>query len=162
MKLCECGCGLYTSISNCNRTNRGHIKGKPTRFRPGHNPHGGETKGRRIAVCKRGHKRNCAGLYANRCCKQCNHATYIARAFGITVEKYNVRLEKQKNKCALCRKRFYGKVGSLGSPALDHNPINGKLREFIHKKCNAALGLFEDSAKICKSAARYLEKHKGG
>jgi hypothetical protein len=159
MKLCECGCGLPTSISKCNRANRGHIKGKPTRFRAGHNPHGGETKGRRIAVCKRGHRRSSVGLYANRCCKQCNHITYIARAFGITVEEYNARLAKQKNKCALCGEKFYGAGHNLGMPALDHNPCSGKLREFIHKRCNAALGLFEDNAEVCRAAARYLNKH---
>ncbi len=36
MKLCECGCGKPTPISKQTRTERGHIKGQPTRFCPSH------------------------------------------------------------------------------------------------------------------------------
>lgn len=36
-KLCECGCGEPTRISEKTRTNRGWVKGEPLRFINGHN-----------------------------------------------------------------------------------------------------------------------------
>lgn len=90
-----------------------------------------------------------------------SHKHYINTTFGISVEEYHSRLALQGNKCALCGEVFYGEGRSLGSPVLDHNHNTGNLREFLHKKCNVALGLFEDSAVICNLAVKYLEKHSG-
>jgi hypothetical protein len=86
---------------------------------------------------------------------------YIKRAFGISLEEYDTRLNKQNNKCALCGTEFYGSGNSSGRPTLDHNHDSGALREFLHSKCNAALGLFYDDPTICRMAAAYLEKHLG-
>src|SRR5215831_11652702 len=35
-KLCECGCGQPTPLSQTTDKNRGYIKGEPVRFRKGH------------------------------------------------------------------------------------------------------------------------------
>ena len=90
-----------------------------------------------------------------------SHRTYIKRTFGISAEEYKERLVIQGDNCALCGEAFYGEPGSLGSPVLDHNHLTGVLREFLHKKCNAALGLFGDCLEICKASVDYLEKHSG-
>jgi hypothetical protein len=37
VKLCECGCGKPAPIASKTRTLVGHVKGRPTRFRVGHN-----------------------------------------------------------------------------------------------------------------------------
>lgn len=34
--LCECGCGSYTYIAQRSYSGKGHVKGKPLRFLPGH------------------------------------------------------------------------------------------------------------------------------
>lgn len=39
MKLCECGCGQETPIATRNEYRRGHVKGQPIRFLPGHHNH---------------------------------------------------------------------------------------------------------------------------
>lgn len=38
--LCECGCGLAAPLSRDNDASRGYVKGKPLRFRRGHNNRG--------------------------------------------------------------------------------------------------------------------------
>lgn len=45
MTLCECGCGAQTSLAAKSNRPRGHVKGQPMRFLPGHNHLGGRTKG---------------------------------------------------------------------------------------------------------------------
>lgn len=35
--LCQCGCGNPTRIAARNNTSRGHVKGQPRRYLPGHN-----------------------------------------------------------------------------------------------------------------------------
>lgn len=37
VKLCECGCGQPTPLATRTRTDRGQVKGQPTRFVSGHN-----------------------------------------------------------------------------------------------------------------------------
>jgi hypothetical protein len=136
--------------------------------------------GWRKSHCKNGHERTPDNLSAYGTCKlcqkECNTASWqrrdkesdfqrkrttsIKRKYGISVEEYDSRLARQGNKCALCGEWFYGK--GLGSPAFDHNHVNGDLREFLHKKCNVALGLFEDCLETCEKAVVYLQKHSQG
>jgi hypothetical protein len=40
IKLCECGCGQPTAIASRNRHDKGHIKGQPLPFLPGHSSRG--------------------------------------------------------------------------------------------------------------------------
>lgn len=42
MKLCECGCGEPAPIASRTRRDLGHVRGKPIRFRLGHNTPKGE------------------------------------------------------------------------------------------------------------------------
>ena len=86
----------------------------------------------------------------------------VENTFGISIEEHAARLAKQGNDCALCGLPFYGESFGDGSPVLDHNHSTGKLREFIHSKCNLALGKFNDDQKVCRLAAEYLEKHMKG
>jgi len=45
MKLCECGCGNAAPIARKTNAGRGHIKGLPVRFLPGHNHMGRRSSG---------------------------------------------------------------------------------------------------------------------
>jgi hypothetical protein len=42
---------------------------------------------------------------------------------------------------------------------LDHDHLTGKLRDFIHRDCNLAIGLLEDDPNLYRLAEEYLEKH---
>ena len=81
--------------------------------------------------------------------------------YGITRKEYLEKLESQKGLCALCRKPF-DNSGKDGKPHLDHNHVTGKNRDFVHGRCNTALGMLRDDPEQCLLAADYLERHKSG
>lgn len=87
--------------------------------------------------------------------KQGSHAK---SQYGISLEEYNARRDKQKEEgdlCGLCKR-------PLGDDAdLDHDHKTKQLRKFLHRKCNMALGLLEDNPKFFRQAAEYLEEYTG-
>lgn len=101
-------------------------------------------------------------------CKECEHEygqKYSARVrdgqlkrrYGISSEEYEILLNKQKSKCAICKtesKKF--KKGLF----VDHDHKNGKIRGLLCVKCNSALGKFEDDIELLKEAIKYLDKNK--
>lgn len=91
--------------------------------------------------------------------RACVRASATFRRFGITQKQYDEKLASQNNLCTLCGEAFYGEYLGGGDPVLDHKHEGGKLRDFIHRMCNTALGLFKDDPAICRKAAVYLEKH---
>ena len=86
-------------------------------------------------------------------------ASSTFKRFGITQKQYDDKLASQNNLCALCGKEFYGEYLGGGDPVLDHRHEGGKLRGFLHRICNTALGQFKDDPAICRMAANYLEKY---
>jgi len=46
------------------------------------------------------------------------------------------------------------------SPVLDHDEKTKRLREFVHRNCNAALGLLMHDSETLKRAAVYIERHR--
>jgi len=83
----------------------------------------------------------------------------IRRSYNISANTYDGKLKSQNNVCALCGEDFYGEGHNYGAPALDHDHDTKVLREFIHSKCNIAIGLLGDSIDKCLLAAEYLKKH---
>jgi hypothetical protein len=77
--------------------------------------------------------------------------------FGISPEEYKRKRDQQRKDgdlCGLC-KRPLGKERAH----LDHDHATNKLRDFIHRDCNLAIGLLEDDPKLCRLAAEYLDRH---
>src|SRR5258707_8480208 len=68
--------------------------------------------------------------------------------FGISIAEYERRRKKQGVLCALCGERMRYRKGERGtsgrSPVLDHDRVTGKLREFLHRHCNVAIGMLDD------------------
>jgi hypothetical protein len=100
-------------------------------------------------------------------CKRCYQKKYRpahlvkrdrrGERFGLTPKQYAEKREKQRKDgdlCGLC-KRPLGKERAH----LDHDHRTNKLRDFIHRDCNLAIGLLEDDPNLCRLAAEYLEKH---
>jgi hypothetical protein len=92
-----------------------------------------------------------------------NRIRYLRMRFGISPEEYIQRLALQGNICPIClepmvlRKLRRGTDGM--SPVLDHNDSTKTLRQFVHRNCNAGMGLFNHDPKKLRRAADYLEKH---
>ena len=70
---------------------------------------------------------------------------------GITPEELIDTYERQEECCAICKKHI-----EISDSAIDHNHKTEEFRGVLCKKCNRALGLFEDSPFILKNALEYL------
>lgn len=70
---------------------------------------------------------------------------------GITPKELFDTYERQEECCAICNKHI-----KISESAIDHNHETEEFRGVLCKKCNRALGLFEDSPTILKNALDYL------
>jgi hypothetical protein len=77
--------------------------------------------------------------------------------YGLRKDEYEARLLSQEGICALCKQPFAPESGY--DPVLDHCHERKKLRQFIHRRCNLAIGYFRDDPVTCRLAAEYLERH---
>jgi hypothetical protein len=79
---------------------------------------------------------------------------WLINSYGLTVNKYELLLAKQNNKCAICNTEDWGKP----SPNIDHCHTTGKVRGLLCNNCNRGLGLFKDNKEIINNAKQYLER----
>ena len=94
------------------------------------------------------------------------------RQLLIDESKYEELNQKQNGLCAICNKYETSKSHknrirtdidlnlTIKRLAIDHNHKSGKVRGLLCSKCNTALGLFQDSIAIIKSAITYLSFHE--
>lgn len=71
---------------------------------------------------------------------------------------YNITFEEAKElysrtHCEICKKEH------KETPSIDHNHKTGKIRGALCRKCNAALGTFNDSVDMLNKAIEYLNKN---
>ena len=78
----------------------------------------------------------------------------LVKNFGITLDQYNVILEKQGGVCAICLKHSEKGKRSL---ALDHDHRNGKIRGLLCRFCNQAIGQLDDDVDRLIRAIKYLQ-----
>ena len=79
--------------------------------------------------------------------------------YGITLKDFQKILDKQSNRCAICKKALSKTRRKKNSPHVDHCHKTGKVRGILCSMCNSAIGLLKDDLLVIKSAARYLKKH---
>ena len=83
------------------------------------------------------------------------------RIYGISPLEYKDYFDQQKGLCAICLKAetriLRNRLCSLG---VDHDHQTGKIRQLLCHKCNAILGLANDSIEILLEAISYLRRHK--
>lgn len=83
--------------------------------------------------------------------------------FGITRDDYNRMLNEQNNVCAICFKPEYDKdarTKKIKSLAVDHCHDTGKVRGLLCRKCNTAIGLFQEDINIINNCVNYLQKER--
>jgi hypothetical protein len=88
-------------------------------------------------------------------CRQCQSDKHLMRRFGLTREDYLKILDQQNGRCACCGTL---EPGGRGSFHVDHNHVTGEIRGLLCRRCNNAIGQFEDSAELLKAAIDYLNK----
>lgn len=84
--------------------------------------------------------------------------------YGITFDEYEILLNKQNNKCAICGEeetRLVKKgLKEKRKLAVDHCHETNAVRELLCSSCNHGLGAFKDNVSIIKNAIDYLKKHR--
>ena len=70
---------------------------------------------------------------------------------GMTQEEHDLRMKQQRNRCAICRKKF------RKTPHIDHNHKTKRNRGLLCEDCNLGLGRFKDSIQILLRAIEYLK-----
>jgi hypothetical protein len=77
------------------------------------------------------------------------------RRYGITQEQFDAMLERQGNRCAICRTDTpcptSGKAWHI-----DHCHETGRVRGLLCNSCNRGIGQLGDDPDRLESAARYL------
>jgi len=77
----------------------------------------------------------------------------VRNHFGVGIEEYTQMYEEQNCQCAIC-----GITIDTHTADVDHCHIYNLVRGLLCRKCNLALGLFNDDPKCLRRAAEYLEK----
>jgi hypothetical protein len=96
--------------------------------------------------------------------KQCAACSCSISNYGITTPERKQILENQNNKCCICKKdiSFQGQTkkgdSSQNAAVLNHCHKTFAVRGVLCVSCNRALGLFQDSKEVLKSAIEYLER----
>jgi|ERR1035441_1229348 hypothetical protein len=72
---------------------------------------------------------------------------------GITLEQYNIMLEEQDGKCAIC-----GTIepSGKGNFHVDHNHKTDSIRKLLCSQCNVGIGMFKENINLLSSAIIYL------
>lgn len=78
---------------------------------------------------------------------------YLKTRYGITLEDFNVLLEKQNNCCAICKKSVDENKQGL---SVDHCHKTGKVRGLLCSHCNFVIGYAKDSIERLQSIINYL------
>lgn len=71
------------------------------------------------------------------------------RRYGITIDDYNRMYDQQSSCCKICGQHF-------DRLCVDHCHNTGDVRGLLCRKCNVALGQFDDDIKLVSKALEYL------
>lgn len=77
------------------------------------------------------------------------------RKYGISLDDYNVMLEKQHGVCAICGKLPFGRYKRL---CVDHNHDTGVVRGLLCVSCNHLLGDCYEDVNTLRLAILYLKE----
>jgi len=76
----------------------------------------------------------------------------LMRHYGITLADYNALVARQKGRCALCKKTSTRRL------CVDHCHRSGLVRRLLCQRCNCALGLLDDNARLLRGGASYVSR----
>lgn len=83
--------------------------------------------------------------------------TRLKKAFGISLEDYELMFTVQSGKCAICAKPETAVIrGKTLLLAVDHCHATGEIRALLCKQCNQGLGCFKDDPGLLRRAAAYV------
>ena len=81
----------------------------------------------------------------------------LIKKYGITPEEYDVLLQQQEYKCAICGvAESVNTVTTIWPLCVDHCHETGKVRGLLCRACNVGIGSFGDSVEQLQKAIQYL------
>ena len=76
----------------------------------------------------------------------------LQKQYGLTLEKYYIKLKLQNNSCKICKTPAIEFTDRL---PVDHNHSTNEVRGILCNRCNMAVGIFEDK-KLKEAIEDYL------
>lgn len=149
---CICDCGNITTVRTQNLTS-GMTKscGCLRQEKCHQNVQGWINGDRDIKICpfphcEKPHKGNKEFCDTHR-----KYLNNIKCSYGLTFDRWKEIYFRQKGLCKICNAPIYPpKI------AIDHNHETGKVRSFLCKQCNAALGQIRENKKVAYKLVAYL------
>lgn len=94
-------------------------------------------------------------------CRDCSVIIKLLQRYGITLEQYNEKLAQQEGHCAICP----ATPAEVGTLCVDHDhsccptekTCGNCLRGLLCYRCNAGIGLLDDSVEKIVAAAGYIQ-----
>lgn len=86
----------------------------------------------------------------------------VIQKHNISYDEYKWMCDKQRGRCAICKKEETRKSrtsGQICRLTIDHNHETGIIRELLCHNCNQVIGHCKESIKTLKKAILYLKKH---
>ncbi|GAA2209316.1 hypothetical protein GCM10009850_047740 [Nonomuraea monospora] len=84
----------------------------------------------------------------------------LLRTYGLMPTDYLYLLQQQGGVCAICGQDEHGSE-SMSRLVVDHCHKTGKVRGLLCRKCNSAIGFFDDDPERCVRASSYLKREGG-
>lgn len=85
---------------------------------------------------------------------------HIKSTYGLGRDAFYAMLARQGGLCAICKCPFK-KRDSQGRGCVDHCHATGNVRELLCVRCNTGIGYFDESPEVLRTAADYIERHRG-
>ena len=76
----------------------------------------------------------------------------LKRAYGLTLEAYEILVKNQNKRCLICNEIPKKKL------VVDHDHKTGKIRGLLCEACNKGIGHFKDNCLNLQNAINYLRK----
>jgi hypothetical protein len=80
---------------------------------------------------------------------------HLVKKYGLTSKDYDIMLESQGSKCAICKTI---EPGGRGKFHVDHNHNTGRVRGLLCYRCNVGIGYFDDDPIKLLQAIEYIDK----
>lgn len=108
-----------------------------------------------VRAAGEGYRKSAHGAAKRRAYQQTTRHKYQLRQYGLDPETFALMLQAQAGSCQLCEREFT----ATRRACVDHDHKTGRVRGLLCRTCNAALGGFQDSPRLLRVAANYLESN---
>lgn len=89
-----------------------------------------------------------------------NRRAALKRKYGMTIEEYDLLVDQQGGRCAICPATEPGGGPSRrGYWHVDHDHATGRIRGLLCMDCNVGLGRLGDSVEGLERALAYLKRN---